>query len=139
MTDDRYTRTDESTHDVPSPVTDWVSEPSATPDSPTDRPDACASCGADGGTQWLRLVTDWTDEVCRQRGLDQPREVCLAPLCNRCRAWAELIEVAEMAVPVLSDAEATRIRAERDRFLESLDVELVGGLQASHRLSAFSE
>jgi hypothetical protein len=139
MHDDHTTRTDESTPDVPSPVADWVSEASATPDGPADRPDACASCRADGGTQWLRLVTDWTDDVCQFRGLDRPDDACLAPLCNRCRAWAELIEVAEMAVPVLSDAEANRIRAERNRFLESLDVELVRGLQASHRLSAFSE
>jgi len=139
MHDEQNGRTDESIPGVPNPAVDWFSEPSATPDGPANRPDSCASCGDDGGIQWLRLVTDWTDEVCRTRGLERPTDGCLAPLCNRCRAWAELIEVAEMAVPLLSDAEADRIRAERSHFLESLDVELVRGLQTSHRLSAFSE
>lgn len=139
MHDDHHSRTDAPTPGVPSSVVDWFSDPSATPDAPANRPDTCASCGAADGLQWLRLVTDWTDEVCQLRGLDRPTDTCLAPLCDRCRAWAELIEVAELAVPMLSDAEATRIRAERSRFLESLDVEFVRGLRTSHRLSAFSE
>ena len=102
-------------------------------------PDACASCGDGTAIQWLKMVTDWEDIVSRHHGVAAPEGVCLIPLCNRCRAWAEIIEIAEMAVPHLPESEQGRILQERDRFLESLDVELIRGMRVSEELSTFSE
>lgn len=102
-------------------------------------PDTCASCGDGNAIQWLKMITDWEDILCRDLGIRNPDGVSLIPLCSRCRAWAEIIEIAEMAVPHLHESEQRRILQERDRFLESLDANLIRGIRVSEELSSFSE
>lgn len=124
---------------LPSRVLDLLPDDSKAVGSAPAPPDACASCGDGTAIQWLKMVTDWEDIVCRDHGAVAPEGVCLIPLCNRCRAWAEIIEIAEMAVPHLPEPERGRIVQERDSFLESLDVNLIRGMRVSEELSSFSE
>lgn len=102
-------------------------------------PDTCASCGGTEATQWLKLITDWEDIVCRESGISRPDGVSLVPLCDRCRVWAEMLEIAEMAVHELPASEKRRIRQERNRFLETLDPNLIRGIRMSAELSSFSD
>lgn len=132
-------RTGEQTGGLPATVLDLFSETDGVAESGPTPPGACASCGSGNAIQWLRMVTDWEEIVCRDGGISDPDGVSLAPLCNRCRAWAEILEIAEMTIPHLADAEANRIVQERNRFLETLDVDLIRGIRMSEQLSAYSE
>jgi hypothetical protein len=131
--------TGERTGGLPTTVLELFSETDGTGSVGPSPPNACASCGTGTAIQWLRLVTDWEEFVCRDGGVTDPDGVSLVPLCNRCRAWAEIIEIAEMAIPHLAQAEANRIIQERNRFLETLDVNLIRGIRMSEELSSYSE
>lgn len=124
---------------LPDTVLELFSDTDGAAGAGTAPPNACASCGDGTAIQWLRMVADWEDSVCSDLGISPPEGVCLIPLCNRCRAWAEIIEIAEMAVPRLPESEGRRVIQERERFLETLDVNLVRGLRVSEELSSFSE
>lgn len=124
---------------LPDTVMNLFSDTAGLGEAAASPPSACASCGHDEAIQWLRLTTDWEDHMCREHGVPTPDGTSLVPLCSRCRAWAELIEIAEMAIPSLPEADARRIRAERDRFLASLRVDLVRGIRVSEELTSFSE
>lgn len=138
-TNGRDVRSGEQTGGLPDTVLELFSEDGATPGTQPRPPDSCASCGGSNAIQWLRMVADWEDSVCETHGISRPEGVCLIPLCNRCRAWAEIIEIAEMAVPQLPEAEGRRIVQERERFLETLDVNLIRGIRVSEELSSFTE
>ena len=131
--------TGEQTGGLPDTVLDLFPDGDRAAAAGPSPPDACASCGDGNAIQWLKMVSDWEDVVCRDLGIRPPEGVCLIPLCNRCRAWAEIIEIAEMAAPQLAEPERRRILQERDRFLETMDVHLIRGLQVSEDLSSFSE
>jgi hypothetical protein len=138
MEDQHDVQPDEGTGELPHSVVNWLAEPGSDVEVNAQPPRTCASCGDDNAIQWLRLVTEWEDHLCRQYDLGKQEGVCLAPLCNRCRAWVEIIEIAEMAAPHLPDHEANRILQERDRFLETLDANLVRGVRRSETLDSFS-
>lgn len=131
--------TGEQSGGLPATVLDLFSETDGVGEAGPTPPNACASCGSGNAIQWLRMVTDWEEIVCRAGGITDPEGVSLVPLCNRCRAWAEILEIAEMAVPHLADAEANRIRQERNHFLDTLDVNLIRGIRMSEQLSSYSE
>lgn len=138
MEDQHDVHTGDGTGGLPDSVANWLSEPGSEVGVEAQPPRRCASCGEGEAIQWLRMVTDWEDHLCRQYDLARQEGVCLAPLCNRCRAWVEIIEIAEMAIPHLSDHESNRIRQERNRFLETLNPELVRGIRVSENLDSFS-
>lgn len=129
----------ETTGGLPNSVADWLSEPGSDGTPNDRRPTTCASCGDGEAIQWLRMVTDWEDYLCEAHGLGRPDGSCLIPLCNRCRAWAEMIEIAEMALTHLSRSQSDRIIQERNRFLETLNANLVRGIRVSEDLESFAE
>lgn len=136
---ERDVHTGEQSGGLPDTVLNLFSDTGSTPATQPNPPNACASCGNSNAIQWLRMVADWEDLVCEGLGISRPDGVCLIPLCNRCRAWAEILEIAEMAVPSLPDSEGNRIIQERNRFLETLEVNLIRGIRVSEELSSFSE
>lgn len=129
----------ESNVGLPAPVMSWFSESGPMGEVPTSPPQTCASCGSEEAIQWLLVVTDWVDHICEAHDVPRPEGDCLVPLCGRCRAWVEIIEIAEMAMRDFSESETQRIRHERTRFLESLNLELVRGIRVSEDLSSYSE
>lgn len=122
---------------ITNTVLDLISDPdgSTTTDSSTGR---CASCNDVDTIQWLRLTVDWEDYLISSNDMERPTDVCQVPLCTRCRAWAEMIEIAEMSMECQSEANRRRIRRERNRLLDSLSIELVEGLRLSEDLTAYA-
>lgn len=114
----------------------WLSEEDRTDAGTTAGAGPCASCGVDGEMLWLRLVIDWEEYLAESHGVDRADDLCRVPLCRRCRAWAETIEIAETAVSRRSRADRERIERERDRFLDSLTIDLVEGLRVAEDLAA---
>jgi hypothetical protein len=127
----------EGTGGLPDSVANWLSDPGSEVEVNAQPPRTCASCGEGDAIQWLRLVTDWEDDLCQLQNVMTQDGVSLVPLCNRCRAWVEIIEIAEMALPHLSESQSNRIRQERNRFLETLNAHLVRGIRVSENLDSF--
>lgn len=138
MEDNHDVHTDEGSSGLPNSVANWLAETGSEATANAQRPTTCASCGDGDAIQWLRLVTDWEDYLCRAYDVRKQEGVCRVPLCNRCRAWVEIIELAEMARPHMSEPEANRITQERNRFLETLNANLVKGMRVSADLDSFS-
>lgn len=85
----------------------------------------CAACGDAEATHTLVLTVDWIDYLADRHGVDPPDEIPRAPLCVRCRSWAEMIEIAELDLSSHGPETRERIREERARFLDLLDVRLI--------------
>jgi hypothetical protein len=122
---------------VADTVAEWLSdEPDGV--SATDRPQtACASCGDPHGYNWLLLTVEWEEHLSEKHGVPQPDEECRVPLCTRCRSWAEMLEIAEMNLGDHGATERERVLDERDRFLDSLRVELITNFEVSASLSVY--
>lgn len=101
-------------------------------------PRACASCGTVDEIHWLQLTVDWEDYLVSSRDIPRPEDVCRVPLCTRCRAWAEMIEIAEMSMESQPQENQRRIRCERDRFMDSLTIDLVEGVRLSEDLRTYT-
>lgn len=99
----------------------------------------CASCWTEGQIVWLRLITDWEDYLTDKNEVDRHGDNCEVPLCTRCRAWAEMIEIAEMTKEHQEERYRRRIDEERTRFLESLSINLIQGIRVSEDLSTYTD
>lgn len=86
---------------------------------------ACAACGRSGATHRLRLVTDWVDHLTEHSSFERGGGPFLAPLCEWCHSWAQVLELAELARPSLRRPERIRLVQQRNRFLDALDPDLV--------------
>lgn len=118
-------------------LADWLSDESTGETAGTGRSGPCASCGDPEGSNWLTLTVEWEDHLSEKHGIDPPEEACQVPLCTRCRSWAEMLEIAEMGLGEHAAAERQRILEERNRFLDSLQVELIANFNVSARLSLY--
>lgn len=114
----------------------WPEADRAATDAPsTGSP--CAACGEPHARHRLTLTVEWRDYLVDAYGVARPEEPCTAPLCAKCRSWAEMLELAELNRGGYGERDRERIRAERDRFLDELRVELVANLRVSAELSGF--
>jgi hypothetical protein len=88
----------------------------------------CAECGRTEAVHWHRLVTDWVEYLADSRPVERGGGPTMAPLCEWCHSWAQVLELAELARPHLGRAERIRLAQQRNRFLDGLDAELVSDL-----------
>lgn len=124
---------------VTNTVVKWLSEEEQSMNSETRRrSESCASCGTDEETIWLQLTIEWEEYLAERYDVERPDDICQVPLCTRCRAWAEMIEIAEMSISCQPESTKERIVRERNRFLESLSIELVQGIRVSQDLRTYA-
>ena len=121
---------------VANHAAEWVGEGSASL-SAAETLDQCGACGDPAGAHQLLLTVDWVDYLVDEHSVRTPEKECSVPLCTRCRSWAEMIEIAEMNINQHSPAEREKIIRERNRFLESLQVQLISNFPVSESLSVF--
>lgn len=115
-------------------VADWLEEESsaATTDETAKQ---CGACGDPDGVHRLVLTVDWVDRLVEKYDAGAPDEECVVPLCTRCRSWAETLEIAELNLDRYGQAEREKLRRERDRFLESLQVRSISNFPVPEELA----
>lgn len=106
-----------------SPGDERVAAPEVAPGQP------CAVCGDAEAVHRLRLVADWVDYLTEHHGLVRGDGPPLAPLCEWCHSWAEVLELAELARENLGRAERIRLAQHRNRLLDALDAEHVAAVE----------
>lgn len=121
---------------VANHAADWIGTES-TAVATADSRKQCAACGDPDGAHELLLTVDWVDYLVEAHETRPPEEECVAPLCTRCRSWAEMLEIAELNLDQHGREERRTIVDERNRFLDSLSVQQISNFTVSESLSAF--